>query len=228
MLQKAAFWLYNLSVKKRCIIVGAGEFVPELFEKNEDDYVIAADGGYEYLKRCSAKPDLVIGDFDSLGRIPSGENVEVFPQRKDDTDLMLAAKRAVGRYMDPIVIHGALGNRTDHSFAAVQTLCFIARSNLHGFLIGKPFTMSVIQHGALEFDSSYDGMISVFALEKCSGVTIHGLEYCLDEAGLDIDCPVGVSNAFTGKEASVSVKDGLLLVLWESRSIQLPRFVDFD
>lgn len=34
------------------------------------DFVIAADKGYEALEAYGVPPDLVVGDFDSLGRRP--------------------------------------------------------------------------------------------------------------------------------------------------------------
>ena len=50
----------------RCIIVGAGDFFGMPFQPAEEDYVIAADAGYENLKAVGIVPDLVVGDFDSM------------------------------------------------------------------------------------------------------------------------------------------------------------------
>ena len=51
---------------KRCIIVGAGEYFGIPFQIQKDDFIIAADGGYEFLKKEHIVPDLCVGDFDSL------------------------------------------------------------------------------------------------------------------------------------------------------------------
>ena len=58
-----------------CYIVGAGECKKLDFTKKDGDIVIAADGGYKYLQRAGIKPDIVIGDFDSLGKAPEGEKI---------------------------------------------------------------------------------------------------------------------------------------------------------
>ena len=50
----------------RCIIVGAGDFFGMPFQPAEEDYVIAADAGYENLKAEGIIPNLVVGDFDSM------------------------------------------------------------------------------------------------------------------------------------------------------------------
>ncbi|WP_036611643.1 thiamine diphosphokinase [Oribacterium sp. P6A1] len=52
--------------QRKCIIVGAGDFFGMPVLPGEGDYVIAADAGYENLKRLGIKPDLIVGDFDSM------------------------------------------------------------------------------------------------------------------------------------------------------------------
>ena len=37
--------------------------------------VIAADAGLDHLEEQGIVPDLIVGDFDSLGRVPEGKNV---------------------------------------------------------------------------------------------------------------------------------------------------------
>ena len=50
-----------------CYIIAAGSFYGFARKPSTGDYVIAADAGYEYCRRESVAPDLVVGDFDSLG-----------------------------------------------------------------------------------------------------------------------------------------------------------------
>lgn len=59
---------FNVSKCKtgRCIIVGAGDFFGMPFPVADDDYVIAADAGYDNLKALGIRPDLLVGDFDSM------------------------------------------------------------------------------------------------------------------------------------------------------------------
>ena len=60
------------------------------------DYVIAADRGYDSLMAYGVNPDLVVGDFDSLGSVPKHPNVIQLPAEKDDTDTQLAVRLALG------------------------------------------------------------------------------------------------------------------------------------
>jgi len=63
------------------------------------------------------------------------------------------------------------------------------------------------------------GVISVFsARDKAVGVTLKGLKYPLDNATVTNDCPLGVSNEFTGDPAVISVADGTLIIIWDGGS----------
>ena len=77
---------------KTCYIFGAAEGMPTDFKKEKDDIIIAADAGYKHLEALNIIPDIILGDFDSLGFIPNGKEIITHPERKDDTDTMLAIK----------------------------------------------------------------------------------------------------------------------------------------
>ena len=75
-----------------CYIVGAGDFYGEL-SPNECDLIIAADGGYDTLKKMNITPNLLLGDMDSLSEMPEGIEKIVYPVRKDETDTCGCGKR---------------------------------------------------------------------------------------------------------------------------------------
>ena len=75
----------------RCIIVGAGDFFGMPFQPAEEDYVIAADAGYENLKAEGIIPDLVVGDFDSM----EVEGVKGVTGPVKDLDIFADAEKAV-------------------------------------------------------------------------------------------------------------------------------------
>ena len=77
---------------KTCVIFCAGEF-DTLAAPVGDGLVIAADGGYRHCVHLDIHPDVILGDFDSLGYAPEG--AQVFPVEKDDTDSMLAVRRGL-------------------------------------------------------------------------------------------------------------------------------------
>ena len=183
------------------------------FSPKPGDLVIAADGGYAHIG--GIKPDLVVGDFDSLGYVPADEQVVRHPAEKDDTDTMLAAKIGIERGYRAFVLLGGVGGRLDHTLANIQTLAFLREHGARAALIGEGETITLLHNESLRFRAELSGIVSVFSYGAVAyGVYERGLAYALTDATLTDTNPLGVSNAFTGAPAEVSVREGRLLVLY--------------
>lgn len=205
-----------------CFIIGAME-PGKIPSPEEGDLLLAADGGLTHLERRGLTPHLIVGDFDSLGRVPEGNNIIRHPVEKDDTDTMLAIKTGLERGYRDFVLYGCLGGRLDHAYANLQALVFLARRGASGWLLGEGLAVTAIRNGRLDFAPDHEGVISVFCPDgEARGVTLTGLHYPLRDAVLTSAFPLGVSNRFTGEAASVSVEDGTLLVMWDIKEGQLP------
>ena len=199
----------------KCIIFCAAGFEGLIEPLAQEDFVIAADGGLAHTERLGITPDVVLGDFDSLGYAPVGANV--FPVEKDDTDAMLAVRRGLELGYREFILYGSLdGPRLDHTVANFQTLQFLADRGAVGYLAGCTTVVTVVREGGLRFPAGKQGTVSVFCLgADAEGVTLEGLYYPLENGTLTAGFPLGVSNHFTGQEAGISVKKGSLLVLWD-------------
>lgn len=183
----------------------------------DGSYCIAADKGLLRLREHGVEPDLVVGDFDSLGYVPEARELVRHPVEKDDTDTMLAVREGLRRGSRTFLIYGGLGGRLDHTLASVQTLAFLAEHGARGLLVGEGTAVTLLENGAMRFPASVQGTVSVFCFgDKAEGVTETGLYYPLENACLTNALPLGVSNAFCGQESAVSVQNGKLLLLWQS------------
>ncbi len=202
---------------KKCVILCAGGF-DGLLESTDDAFVIAADGGLIHARAANISPDVILGDFDSLGYVPQG--AEVFPVEKDDTDAMLAVRRGLAEGCREFYLYGGMdGRRLDHTVANFQTLQYLADRGAHGWLIGLEQIATVVKNGKLSFPAGTDGVISVFALGgDARGVTLEGLQYPLKDGVLSCGFPLGVSNHFLGEAASITANEGSLLVLWDRKN----------
>ena len=200
---------------KRCVIFCAGEF-DKLAAPLDDALVIAADGGVTHTQKLGITPDVILGDFDSLGFVPEGATVH--PVEKDDTDAMLAIREGLKAGCTDFVIYGALdGPRLDHTLANLQSLLFLASHGARGTLVGLQNIITTVQNETVIFPGDFTGTVSVFCMGKAAdGITIRGLKYELDEGCLTSDYPLGVSNQFMGKESSITVKNGCLLALFDT------------
>jgi thiamine pyrophosphokinase len=198
-----------------CYIFGAGERCGSPPPPSPGDFVIAADGGYEYAVSCGIKPNLLIGDFDSLSEIPEFENTIVLPKIKNDTDMSAALSNGFEKGYRTFQIYGGTGGRFEHTLANIQCLGDIAKRGGRGFLICKDSVITVIHNSYIEFGSEASGFVSVFALtDIAEGVTETGLKYSLSDALIRNTYPLGVSNEFTGKISRISVKNGTLIVIY--------------
>ena len=201
---------------KKCIIIGAGDFtLSECICK--EDFVIAADGGYDHAKTTGLEPNLFVGDMDSL-TTPLPENIEkiTFPERKDYTDMHLSYLEGRARGYENFEIYGGTGGRGDHTFANISLLLKIARDGCRGRMISENEVYTVIENGKLNLTGTCGKYISVFALGgEAQGVSLRGLDYEVESITLTPDFPLGVSNKFTSREAEISVNDGALLVIYE-------------
>ena len=198
-----------------CYIAGAGDCSRLFLNLKNEDFVIAVDGGYEYLK--GNRIDLVVGDFDSLSYVPEHPNVITLKPEKDDTDMLVALKEGLKRGYETFYIYGGCGGRIDHTYANIQSLAYLADHHARGYLFHENQVITMIQNDSITFHSDRKGYVSVFSYgEKAEGVIIQGLKYPLENAVLCDNVPLGVSNEFTGKTAEISVQKGRLLVIYES------------
>lgn len=205
----------------KTVIFGALDVNALRFEITSDDTVIACDKGELNCEKLGVSPDKIIGDFDSLGFVPSGDNVTVLPVRKDETDVGFALKTAFLNGSREIYVYGAVGKKLDHSLANISLCASYVKKGARVVFFGDDMDFTCISPEIpLEFSEAVTGgRLSVFALSKCGGVNIINAEYPLENACLDPLFPLGVSNAFIkGEKTRISLKSGLALVVWDNKS----------
>lgn len=187
------------------------------FHLPDADFVISADAGFEYAEKYGYKTNCLIGDFDTLKKMPDENKYNElikFKVEKDDTDTMLAVKYALKNHYDKIYIFGALGGRLDHTISNIQTLNFIAKHNKQGFIISENEYITVLKPGNYKFFKKDGYSFSVFALsDEVSEVYEKGFKYSLDNATLKNSFPLGVCNDFKDDIGEISFKNGEILIV---------------
>lgn len=200
----------------KCIIFGALPVCELTLKIENGDLVIAADGGYETLKKLNIEPDVIIGDFDSLkSDLPQNGNIIKHPVKKNDTDTLLAIKYGLEKGYSDFIIYGCLGGRLDHTLANIQAASFTAENNANAVFVDQNTHLTVIKNSSISFSKENKGNISAFAVSgNANGVTINNLLYEVNNIELTPDFPLGISNEFIKKAANISVTDGKLCVIW--------------
>ncbi len=201
-----------------CALVGASDFNVEHFKQMDArgcfDYVIGVDGGLTHLEGIERVPDMALGDFDSLGYVPTDIPVERFPVHKDATDMELALDRAYALNYNKLYLYGALGKRLDHTLANLQVCSLFSERGLSPVIIDNTTAATFITGSdTFEMSARDCGTVSVFSMsDRASGVFEHGLEYKLDNADLTNRTSLGLSNEFIGESVAIGVESGTLVI----------------
>ena len=201
-----------------CALVAASDFNAGHFQAAYRagcfDAVIAADGGFAHLQRLGIVPAIALGDFDSLGSVPTDCPVRVFPTHKDKSDMQIAFEYAAEQGFDEVVAYGVLGGRLDHTLANIQLMAAFAERGMAVSAVHLDCQLRyVVGPARYELPPLPKGTVSVFSLvPAATGVTERGLEYPLDDDTLTDRTTWGLSNELIGAPASVAVETGTLLV----------------
>ncbi len=196
-----------------CFIIGAGSFAKRKFNPQNKDYIICADGGYNYIKNI-LEPNIIIGDNDSINkailntRIPS----RIYPSEKNETDMQLCLEYAIAHGFQKIKIFGGYGSRPDHFIANLQLLHNYASYDIE--IVHNNFSVFCLSNGRfISTKSSKNKTISIFALSNIAkNVTIEGLKYEETNVDLSNHFALGVSNQTIGKNVNITVKNGVLAI----------------
>lgn len=201
-------------MKDRFVIFAGGE--PVSREALDMDFissavVIGADRGYELAEGLGVVPDIILGDFDSAAKRPDGDKVTAFPVDKDDTDLMLAVKKALDLGARAIQIYGAMGGRLDHLLGNLSCACLAVRNGCGCEIISDNDIYTLLSPGEHRIKAIDGFSLSLIAYsERVEGLTVSGTKYLAENVTLTSFSTLGISNVITDGFAQVSFKSGLL------------------
>ena len=198
------------------IICGAPD--GSLPEKPEG-LIICADKGLDHALAAGLTPDMIVGDFDSANsKPPEGIPVVRTIPEKDDTDTILACEAAIEEGCDEIRLYCALGGRTDHTIANIQTLYYGRVNGVDISISDGRNEAKILYPGVYNFERRNGCYLSVLAYsEKVTGVNLKGVKYPLENAEITNFFPIGLSNEIISESAEVSFSDGVVLVIFSKK-----------
>ncbi|MBU5677368.1 thiamine diphosphokinase [Alkaliphilus sp. MSJ-5] len=183
------------------------------------DYIICADGAAKYLMKLNIYPNILVGDLDSINKDAfqwienGGVKVQQFPVKKDMTDTELAIEFALEQSPSTITIVGAIGSRMDHSLGNIMLLYKIHKMGIKANIINE-INHITITDSTINVAGKIGQTISVIPISgDVKGVTLEGLEYPLTNHDIDMGSSLGISNRFIKDRATISVKEGTVLVI---------------
>lgn len=184
------------------------------------DLLIGADSGARFLTSQGFRPDISIGDFDSVSeeelaiiRTNSGQTIACDPIDKDYTDTEMAVRLALDMQPRELVLLGALGTRFDHSLANVHLLALAAQQQVPATIIDEHNKITLLTDQATIEQLGYPNVSLLPLSLQVKGITLTGFQYPLTDAELSIGQSLGISNVLLSAVGRIEIKEGLLLVI---------------
>ncbi len=204
-----------------------------------DDYLVCADGGTRHALALGLKPNLIVGDLDSVTDAElqkADAKVVKYPRDKNETDLELALNHALEQKPTSIIVIAALGNRIDQTIANLALLSNSRLSNIDSrfddgleevfFCRARSKASPAVSHRRAAVVRGTNGersrriegrggdIVSLIPWNgTVKGIRTSGLRWPLNNESLYPDKTRGVSNEMLGRTAEISVKSGLLLII---------------
>jgi len=202
----------------RCIIIAPlyqGE-EKEWLTPQADDWLICADGGWDAAVRHGLRPELVVGDFDSMPQSHvQGAEVKKLPVHKDDTDMVVCLREGRKRGYREFVLAGCIGGRFDHAISNLQCLADCALRGESAWMCDSQNRVTVLSPGEYRLERIPGRKLSLLAYtEQVTGVSLTGTLWPLQGAALSSRYPLGCSNEITAAQASLRFEEGLLMVMY--------------
>jgi len=183
------------------------------------DYIICADGGAKHALELSIKPDIIIGDFDSLSKQEqkkfSEEQIAYvkYKTEKDETDSELALQYALDKGFKTIFLFGILGSRIDHMLTNIFALDYLLSVKAAVTIIEGNQEIRLIRN-KIKLQGKKGDLVSIIPFKSdAKKVTTKNLKYPLKNADLKFGYSRGISNVLEKDTAEISLASGSLLVI---------------
>jgi thiamine pyrophosphokinase len=214
---------------KNIIIISNGRFGDAVYLKKkiaemQDRLIICCDGAAYNMAQAKIKPDVIIGDMDSIDAAQlenyrmTGIEIIKYPSEKDFTDTELALDYALK--LDPVRVHiwGALGGRIDHTLANIFLLKKGDEAGIKTCLLDE-YGEAFLAQKEVVFTDAVGCTVSILALSpKVEGITLNGFAYLLNNETLRKGETRGLSNYIKESPARINFLSGELLVIryWQN------------
>lgn len=185
---------------------------------------IAADGALHLFHYLGLRPDVAIGDFDSVSRdilsafsdLPQVRH----PREKDATDGELAVDYALEQGCRQLDVYGAIDTKfeTDQMLANIFLL---ARASTYGKKHTSPVTARLTDHRQQvyfiedmikQFAGVEGDLFSIIPISSTIVLTVHGARWELDKAKITRGSSRTLRNAFVADTVTLEISGAAVVV----------------
>jgi len=172
-------------------------------------FTIAVDGGYRFFKKTGLVPDVLIGDFDSLKKIPQNlpPKTEVlrFPAEKNQTDAELALAYCFERKARRIdLVQPSAGEPdqfTGNLMLLTQTRRLVAGYNPQVRIVNAGYEIVFMDNTRKIVTNAAGDTVSILPLSKKVKYTCRGTVYNVRELLIRQGQSIALRNRITARKA---------------------------
>ena len=177
-----------------------------------DNYakVYCVDGAFHYLLEYNIKPDLIIGDFDSIEQLPT-DIEHIHTPDQNYTDFEKALKIIISQGFDCVDVFAANGLEQDHFLGNMTTALKYKKQ------LKLKFYDDLQIYYFIKKNTSINGVkgkvISLFPFPKAKNVSCNGLKYPLNKLKLNMKHnKIGTRNIAIDDQVTIQFSKGNLLL----------------
>jgi thiamine pyrophosphokinase len=187
---------------------------------------VAVDGGLRFFLKSNITPHLLIGDLDSLKKMPKDlsrlTKVMTFPAKKDKTDLHLAFEYCLSKHAESIDVVLPSFGQPDHFLGNVMLVNLVdkrehtASTTMIRF-VNVRYEIIFVSDRTETFVNCPGHLVSVIPFSNSIVLTCSGSEY--DVRNLRIRCgdSRGTRNRIVSRQATFDIKGRAFVIHYFSR-----------
>lgn len=176
------------------------------------DFIIACDSGYDNALKLGIKPEIVVGDFDSIKNDILDCEIIKLPTKKDDTDLRVAVDITVQKKCENVIFLCATGGRIDHFYGNMSHLEYLDKKNISATIIDEQNIINICKNKKTTY-KNISQYISIIPITEKIVLTTENLEYKAEKLVVNRENIISISNECEQEFFSITVDEGKAYII---------------
>ena len=204
---------------KNALIINGGLNSTKRDQLDNYDFIVAVDSGAEHAYKLFLKPDLIIGDLDSIDektiKRAEKDSIQIlkYETNKNETDFELALKHVLDQSIKDITIIGGEYGEIDHLFSVLTVIISYQNDELILWIHGN---QSIIIPNSKKIKIGNNVKFSILPFTDLKNLNISGARWNLKNENIEFGKSFTLRNVSMDKNIEVSVDDGKFCLIYNN------------
>ena len=204
---------------KNALIINGGLNSTKRDKLDNYDFIVAVDSGAEHAYKLFLKPDLIIGDLDSIDektiKRAEKDSIQIlkYETNKNETDFELALKHVLDQSIKDITIIGGEYGEIDHLFSVLTVIISYQYDELISWIHGN---QSIIIPNSKKIKIGNNVKFSILPFTDLKNLNISGAQWNLKNENIKFGKSFTLRNISIDKNIEVSVDDGKFCLIYNN------------